>query len=437
MAGMFYSAEEVCKKLNIADERLKELIGQGKLREFLLGAKALYKVDEVEALMADMGIIAFDDDAAAPEAEVGDAEAPLDLDLAEDVDSEGDVGAATSELLDAITEGPEDQGASGEPDVEAMDEAAELPDMAGELESVDTGLGDVESELADVESELADVESELADVESELAGASSELVGLDDVEGGLGDTVSELSHALDEPAGGTEDSIGVLGESGGEFQLPDDTVAEGGTAAAAAEESLEEIEESVNLDSFGSGSGLLDLSLQADDTSLGGILDEIYSPEGEEGPPGGLDETGSVAEVAAEAEGILAGEDFPAPAPMPMAGPGIVRAFAEPEPDTMSNALGMMLFLPLAVVIYTAIIAAGGFRGVVPVIAAAVAKIIWPVVGGLGAVVLAIVGVAFMMSHQGPKTARPAKPKKIKAKKVKPKKEKVKKEKKPKKPKKG
>ena len=32
----------------------------------------------------------------------------------------------------------------------------------------------------------------------------------------------------------------------------------------------------INLDSFGSGSGLLDLSLQADDTSLGGILDEIY-----------------------------------------------------------------------------------------------------------------------------------------------------------------
>lgn len=42
---------------------------------------------------------------------------------------------------------------------------------------------------------------------------------------------------------------------------------------------LKEIEEDVNLDSFGSGSGLLDLSLQADDTSLGGILDEIYAPE--------------------------------------------------------------------------------------------------------------------------------------------------------------
>lgn len=38
---------------------------------------------------------------------------------------------------------------------------------------------------------------------------------------------------------------------------------------------LEQIEDDVDLDTFGSGSGLLDLALQADDTSLGGILDEI------------------------------------------------------------------------------------------------------------------------------------------------------------------
>ena len=50
------------------------------------------------------------------------------------------------------------------------------------------------------------------------------------------------------------------------------------------ESGLKEIEEDVNLDSFGSGSGLLDLSLQADDTSLGGILDEIYAPENQVEP---------------------------------------------------------------------------------------------------------------------------------------------------------
>jgi hypothetical protein len=51
------------------------------------------------------------------------------------------------------------------------------------------------------------------------------------------------------------------------------------TGETAQEPTLEEIDNDVNLDSFGSGSGLLDLSLQADDTSLGGILDEIYTTE--------------------------------------------------------------------------------------------------------------------------------------------------------------
>jgi len=41
----------------------------------------------------------------------------------------------------------------------------------------------------------------------------------------------------------------------------------------------DEIESDVNLDSFGSGSGLLDLSWHNDDTSLGGLLDEIYTNE--------------------------------------------------------------------------------------------------------------------------------------------------------------
>ena len=69
-------------------------------------------------------------------------------------------------------------------------------------------------------------------------------------------------------------------------RLSAETVAPAGEGTEA---SLEEIEDDVNLDSFGSGSGLLDLSLQADDTSLGGILDEIYTSEGggEEGKAAG------------------------------------------------------------------------------------------------------------------------------------------------------
>lgn len=69
----------------------------------------------------------------------------------------------------------------------------------------------------------------------------------------------------------TGENISVLGESD-EYNLKNDSQLNTSVP-------LEELEDDINLDSFGSGSGLLDLSLQEDDTTLGGILDEIYTAE--------------------------------------------------------------------------------------------------------------------------------------------------------------
>src|SRR4030042_115408 len=54
MAGMFYSLKEAAAKLNITEQEVKDLARQGKLREFRDGPNLLFKIDEVEALMADM-----------------------------------------------------------------------------------------------------------------------------------------------------------------------------------------------------------------------------------------------------------------------------------------------------------------------------------------------------------------------------------------------
>ncbi len=58
MAGMFYSLQEAAEKLKKTEEELKQLVKQGKLREFRDGAHLLFKIDEVEALMADTSIMA-------------------------------------------------------------------------------------------------------------------------------------------------------------------------------------------------------------------------------------------------------------------------------------------------------------------------------------------------------------------------------------------
>jgi hypothetical protein len=310
MAGMFYSLQEVAAKLNKTEEEVKEIIKQGRLREFRDGPNLLFKVDEVEALMSDTSI-----------------------------------------------------AASRKASAKAKQEKEEE-----------------EISLAPEPSEG-----------SEPAGA---------------DTTAAAGEGID-----------VLGETDGDYKLADDTLSEtklvpddasledtlGATKAAPSEASLEEIEEDVNLDTFGSGSGLLDLSLQADDTSLGGILDEIYTPEGEEGKEEKEGAEASAVEVAAEAEQLMPEEGLAAPEAVPEAAATAqaYQVYAEPSPDVISNAFGIMLFLPLLAIVYTAIVAVAGFNNMMPSALTAIQGLIWYVV--IGAVLAAglIVGVAFMLSSRG------------------------------------
>ncbi len=326
MAGMFYSLQEVAAKLNKTEEEVKEIIKQGRLREFRDGPNLLFKVDEVEALMSDTSIAASRKASAKAKQETEEEEISLAPEPSEGSEPAGaDTTAAAGEGIDVL------------------------------------GETDGDYKLAD-------------------------------------DTLSETKLVPDD--GSLEDTLGA-------------------TKAASGEASLEEIEGDVNLDTFGSGSGLLDLSLQADDTSLGGILDEIYTPEGEEGKEEKEGAEASAVEVAAEAE-QLEGLAEPEAVPEAAATAQAYQVYAEPAPDVISNAFGIMLFLPLLAIVYTAIAAVAGFNNMMPSALTAIQKLIWYIV--IGAVLAAglIVGAAFMLSSKGKggKTAV-KKPKAKKAKKEK------------------
>ncbi len=375
MAGMFYSLQEAIEKLNKTEEELKQIVKEGKLREFRDGPNLLFKVEEVEALMADTGVMPSEQ---APEPEALEPEA-LELEALE------------SEELSPEAPSPE------------------IP----------------ESEAPAPE----DLEEELLAPSEQAAGTSEILLA---PETGAPVAPSELTDA---DTALTGEGISVLGETDSDYQITDDTLAETavpmGTAGTAPEVPLEEIEGDVNLDSFGSGSGLLDLSLQADDTSLGGILDEIYmaEEEGQEPVPAEVG-SGSAVAVAAEAEQMLAEEEPVVPQPAPDV-QALARPYIELAPDMQSNTLGMLLFLPLVVVLYTMVVAVAGLRGVTPSILAGIQGLIWIIMGGITVVAVLVTGAAFMLGGGGTAT----KTKKPKAKKA-PKAPKAKKEKKPKEPKK-
>ncbi len=375
MAGMFYSLQEAIEKLNKTEEELKQIVKEGKLREFRDGPNLLFKVEEVEALMADTGVMPSEQ---APEPEALEPEA-LELEALE------------SEELSPEAPSPE------------------IP----------------ESEAPAPE----DLEEELLAPSEQAAGTSEILLA---PETGAPVAPSELTDA---DTALTGEGISVLGETDSDYQITDDTLAETavpmGTAGTAPEVPLEEIEGDVNLDSFGSGLGLLDLSLQADDTSLGGILDEIYmaEEEGQEPVPAEVG-SGSAVAVAAEAEQMLAEEEPVVPQPAPDV-QALARPYIELAPDMQSNTLGMLLFLPLVVVLYTMVVAVAGLRGVTPSILAGIQGLIWIIMGGITVVAVLVTGAAFMLGGGGTAT----KTKKPKAKKA-PKAPKAKKEKKPKEPKK-
>ena len=403
MAGVFYSLQEAAEKLNKTEEEINQLVQDGKLREFRDGPNLLFKVEEVEALLSGI--------------DVAPSEEPPESQAIEEIPTEEDAELHLMESEELTPDIPEPQD-------------AELEELASDiLEPQDEESEELAAEIL----EPQDMEPEPS--ESEALAPSEQATGTSEIllapETGSPIPPSDLTDA---DTALTGEGISVLGETDSDYLMTDDTMAETavptGTSGTTPEVPLEEIEEDVNLDTFGSGSGLLDLSLQADDTSLGGILDEIYTSEGEGQDLAPIEgEADSAAEVSTETDEMLTEEPM-----VPQGAPEVSAALAQPyieaAPDTASNTLGMLLFLPLLIVIYTTIVAFTGQRGVMPSILAGIQGLIWYIMGGAAVLAVLVTGAAFML---GGGTGRSvAKPKKVKVKKAK----KEKKEKKPKKPKK-
>lgn len=367
-------------------EQIGKLVEERKLREFRDGSNVLFKVSEVEALLADTGLMA--------------AEAPAEEAPQEELRLEPTEAEAVSEEETTMGSEPAGElgGEEGEGELSLDDSLA----MLSEPEEVDEGVP--------------------------IADDSFSLLQDSGQEAGEGKEDTEVSFAMDEQQGSslggdlsgadtaiTREGMSVIDESDSQFRLAEDTAGE--TKAAEEAASLEKIEEDVNLDTFGSGSGLLDLSLQADDTSLGGILDEIYTTGAEEGAAAPAE--ASAADVAAEAEQILA-HDGLAGAPV-AAMPGYI----EPEPDTSSNIFGGLLLLPLVVVIYTLLVTIVGQFGALSSLVPRGMTVFY-ILGGTLVLGLAVAGYGW--AKGAPAGAKEPKPKKEKAPKVK--KEKPKKQKK-------
>ena len=490
MAGMFYSQQEAAEKLGMTEEEVKQLAAEGKLREFRDGANVMFKIDEVEGLAADSGLDLDDfSTASEPVADSDELDPLLEVDTVDEpprtgADEEKTApaeGTAADQALDdlifeddseltPVSEAPVERTEPSAPEEEVLDTSEEEPvsltpedaaphesdgldellDLAAdskgdaltedlELLADDSGLEPIDDLQLEEELSLDEPEPTLEEGTPGPAAEESAVNLADDTQvvpadksevEPTGDAATAVD-GMDDTALTTE-GISVLGESDAEFQLTDDTLAEtlAGLGGTGDTTSLEDIEDDINLDSFGgSGSGLLDLSLQADDTSLGGILDEIYTSDEGGGSPAQEDSIGSTEGVSADLDAAggdegAGVETYAAALGRPIAG--------EAPPDASSNMLGGLLFLPLAVLVYTTIVAVSALNGTVPGIVSSIQGIIWYILGGLALVGL-VVGGKGLTGSAGGDTKKPRAKKAKKATKEK----KAKKEKKPKRTKKA
>jgi len=412
MPGMFYKLEEVMEKLGKSQEEVAALVKEGKLREFRDGDNSFYKVEDVDALAG----------------EPGEDVSLMDDSLELSIDETGEISLAPEEL-EALS-GDSSGDNLGDMDIK-LDETGELPvgDVLGETNLADaSGKSDEDEILLVPEEEPVEPKAEpviesggsIGDLGLDLGGtdaldvpAESE-VGGEDI--GIGDTRF---------AGESGSSINVLGDTDSEYTLSDDTsgetkiIEEGGSLDDDL--NVGRLDDDVNLDSFGgSGSGLLDLSLQADDTSLGAVLDDIY-PESAAGgggdvseqiPAGGVGLPVEADEIFGEPEQAAAAEEAEAVAVPVGQAPAAMRMYAEAAPDSSSNIIGATLFVPLIASIYAVIVILSAYGPIKDLnILTSVEDIIWYVVGGAA---LLVVVLTLLASFSGSGSA--AKPKAKKAK---------------------
>jgi len=206
--------------------------------------------------------------------------------------------------------------------------------------------------------------------------------------------------------------INILSGTGDAYKLTEDTKAE---TQAADIDDIDSLDADSNLESFGSGSGLLDLSLQADDTSLGAVLDDIL-PTGAEGRGADLPVDEGIG-IIDEPEDLLAGrgsagpvgEDVTVPMGAAAIMPGSPQMVAVVPVDSKTTVFGVLMFMPMLALILAAIVLTAAIQDVMPSLIqpliemqiAETVSLIWVIVGGRVVLLLLILMFSALSGGSG------------------------------------
>lgn len=251
-------------------------------------------------------------------------------------------------------------------------------DALGATSASDSGAGGMASASASGDIVLEPVE----DSGVELAPSGTDVVSLEDSEaGGTATGTTAAGMAKEDTA---VPSVGINVFDDDELDEQVDPLAQTAVTDVAG----------LGMEGMGSGSGILELTRESDDTSLGKeLIDEIYAAEGKEqeevsvemgdATRAGLEDV-LPEETTEDKTGIEAEAESAALQPR-----ATVREVVEYQPDAVSNSLTALMVIAVAVMWIAGLGAAAMVRGITPALLQAVYANLWIYsAGAVGAVVV-------------------------------------------------
>jgi hypothetical protein len=338
MAKMFYTLEEAKAALDKSEEEVKQYAREGRLREFRDGPRLMFKADQVEQLKSELA-----SGGSTPDLGVSDSGGLIGL-----VDTTGASGTS-------ITLSEADTGQSSVAGLGSLGGSASGIRLAGSgtgMNLAGSGVGMTPGDSGPGMSPSASGSGiNLAKSDTGLAvdlGLSGSLGGVPSP--GRPGAGSGLSGT----AGGGRGGVNVFG--------PDDEAVD----PSAQTNISGGIREQVNLEGVGSGSGLLDLTRESDDTSLGAVLDEIAPGAATGAGRRGLADTG----VGGSGTGVANLSEDAAPARRATASAPVYVDRLDP----MAPAFGGMALGGFAVLLYGMFVLISALVGTHPDAASTFAK---------------------------------------------------------------
>ncbi len=339
MAKMFYTLDEVCSKLGKTQSEVEAMMGSGQIQEFRDGDKLVFKVEQINLL-------------AEPDADDGEE---LELDLN---DSALDLGDSFS-LGESGTSSALGLAGSQSAELSAMPPAQpeSTPDPAADSGSViDLHASASQSSVSPVGSDSLTDELDLSaelDAAGSMASASA--------------SVSAFDSAVGDAAGGDTQLGGV-------------------------------IDDDLTLEMVGSGSGLLDLTRESDDTSLGAeLMEEVYASDDDAEMPAADSGLFEAAPEPTAVSGTAGPRSAPAAATQAASIPMAAMAW---DPAWSGLTIGLMIGATVALFGVLSIVIVE-VQGTVSGVSSIIGESLWIWIGGLAAGTAVAGVIGFIIGKRG------------------------------------